>query len=197
MAKTKIKFFTVSVTLSLYFLFSLVYFCSCASVAKNTESLFYAYLTDTSRYTLLPATGIEKPMDMEQHISASYQSRDFLIVAWVKADETGIEMTLLNELGNNMGELSYRDGTISFSSMVFPSSMKPEYIIADFQLCFYNASLLNPALEECGLIMETSGSTRRILKGSELIYEIEKNNEAVKLTNHLRGYTYTLDGDFS
>ena len=197
MVKNKTRFPVKAIILPFSFLIGLSCFCSCISGAKSREDLLYAYLTDTSRYILLPASGIEKPMDMAQKISASYQGRDFLFVAWVKADETGIEMTFLSELGINMGELSYRDGAISFSSPVFPGSLKPEYIIADFQLCFYNPLLLSRALEKCSLVLETSGTARRILKGNELIYEIEKNADAVKLTNYLRGYVYTLEGDFS
>jgi hypothetical protein len=145
---------------------------------------------------LLPPENIENPLDMAQQISASYKDRDYFLNAWVKADEAGMEMTLLNELGANMGELSYRDGRVSFSSSVFPPSLKPEYIVADFQLCFYNASALRQALEDCGLSFEISGSSRRIFQGKTVIIEIEKNQNTVRLINHLRGYTYILEGNF-
>jgi len=85
---------------------------------------------------------------MAQCISASWQGRNYVFNAWAKADETGIEMVLLNELGAHMAELTYRDGQVSFSSPVLPSSLlKPEYIVADFQLCFYSAPALRQALE--------------------------------------------------
>ena len=190
MFKNKTGFFTAAIIL-------LVFFGSCASGAKSREAVLYAFLTDNSRYILLPTGGIDKPIDMAQYISASFMGREFLMAAWVKADETAIEMTLLNELGINIGELSYSDGAISFSSPALADLLKPEYIIADFQLCFYNASLLSRALKSCGLVLETNGAFRRIYKGKDLIYEIEKGAEMVKLTNHLRGYSYTLEGDFS
>jgi len=133
---------------------------------------------------------------MAQRISASWQGKDYFFNAWVKADETGMEMTLLNELGVSMGELSCRKGLISFSSTIFPKSLKPEYIVADFQLCFYNATALRQALEDCGLSFENTGNNRRILKGKTLIIEIEKSRNTVRLVNHLRGYTYTLEGNF-
>jgi len=175
----------------------LLFFGACASGAKNRKELPYAYLTDTSRFFLLPPGGIEKPMDMAQYISASFQDQDYLMASWVKADETVIEMILLNEMGTTMGELSYREGLVSFTSRVFAEFLRPEYIIADFQLCFYNALPLGRALEKCGLVLETSGADRRVLKGRDLIYEIKKSAGAVKLINHLREYSYTLDGDFS
>jgi len=195
--KNESRFLAGTIILPLWFLFGLTFLSSCASGANSRKDLLYAYLTDTSKYILLPTGGIEKPMDMAQYISASFQNQDFLMVSWVKADETAIEMTLLNEMGATMGELSYGNGIISFSSRVIPNSLKPEYIIADFQLCFYNTALLGRALKDCGLTLETGGTFRRILKGKNLIYEIEKSANVVKLTNNLRGYTYTLEGDFS
>jgi len=171
----------------------------CCSCAKNTtgDKQLNVYLTGSSKYILLPPGNIENSMDMAQQISASYKDMEYFINAWVKADETGMEMILLNELGAHMGELSYRNGQVSFSSPVFPSSMKPEYIIADFQLCFYNAMALRKALEACGLSFEDTGNSRRIFQGKTLIIEVEKSRNTVKLVNHLRGYTYTLEGNFT
>ena len=174
--------------------------CSCASktaARKNVPTaLPYAWLTDRSKFILLSPEGIENPLDMPQFVSASYGGRDYFFNAWVKADETGINMILINDLGANMGELSYRDGTVSFSSPVFPQSIGPEYIVADFQLCFYNTIALRRALADGGLSIEETGTKRSILDGKKVIMEIEKDRRFVKLVNHLRGYSYTLEGDF-
>ena len=170
---------------------------SCASRAAVKIDRLYAYLTDSSQYFLLPPGGIEQPMNMAQHMTASYNGQDYSLFSWVKADETEMEMILLNELGATMGELIYREGELSLSSPVFPKSLGVEYIVADFQLCFYDPLLLSPALEACGLRLEVQGSARRIYKGKVLIIEIEKTEGLVKLVNHRRGYAYTLEGDFS
>ena len=181
-------------TILLLFLGSMLYFTSCATTTRGNRS--FVYLTDNSRFVLLPSSEIEKSMDMAQHISAAYGDQDFFMNAWVKADITGIEMILINELGVNMGELFYRDGSVSFSSPVFPVSIRPEYIIADFQLCFYNPIMLGRALEEIGLNLVIQDNTRRIFKGNDLIIEIIKTNPSILFINHLRGYIYTLEGDF-
>ena len=135
-------------------------------------------------------------MDMIQYISASYQSQTYFFNALVQADETGIDMILLNEMGVNMGNLSYKDGSLNFSSLLFPRSMRPEYIVADFQLCFYDPAALNEVLDQSNLTLVLDGAKRRILDGREVIIEIEKTHREVKLTNHLRGYSYTLEGEF-
>jgi hypothetical protein len=166
---------------------------SCSSIAVDKRP--YAYLTDSAKYILLPPAAIEKPVDMAQHISALYNGQRFYFSAWVLADENRIDMSLFNELGAAMGELSYREGVVSLSSAVFPESLKPEYIVADFQLCFYDPDLLARALKDCGLVLETLNSQRRVFSGETLIIEIEKTSGAVKLVNHLRGYSYILEGD--
>jgi len=170
--------------------------CSCTPKTPTRESPLNVYLTNSSPYKLLPPEKIENSLDMAQRISASWQSKNYFFNAWIKADETGIEMALLNELGARMGELSYRDGQVFFSSPVFPPLLKPEYIVADFQLCFYSASALRQALEDCGLSFENTGNSRRILQGKTVIIEIEKNQNTVSLVNHVRGYAYTLEGNF-
>jgi len=169
--------------------------CSCASKNPIRED-YYVYLTDSSKYFLLSCEDIEKSQDSAQRISASWQGNDYFFNAWVKADETGMEMTLLNELGVSIGELTYRNGLVSFSSSIFPKSLKPEYIVADFQLCFYNTPALSRALKDCGLVFENTGNSRRVFQGKNLIIEIEKTKNIIKLVNHLRGYAYTLEGNF-
>ena len=170
--------------------------CSCASKTAITENRPNVYLTGSSKYFLLPASDIENTINMAQRVSAEWQGKDYFFNAWVKADEAGMEMILLNELGVNIGELSYKNGLVSFSSPIFPNSLKPEYIIADFQFCFYNIPALTRALEDCGLSIEYTDNSRRIFKEKNVIIEIEKNRNAVKLVNHIRGYAYTLEGNF-
>jgi len=168
--------------------------CSCASRAADTR--LHAYLTDRARFVLLPPEAIERPMDMAQFISASFMGQSHHFKAWILANETGMDMTLFNDLGASMGDLSYADGVINFSSRVFPRNLRPEYIVADFQLCFYDPVLLRRALEVSGLSLVIEGNTRRIFEGRNLIIEIERTHYQVRLVNHLRGYSYTLEGDF-
>jgi len=171
-----------------------IYLNSCSSLAVDRR--LYAYLSDRSKFFLLPPAAIEKSVDMAQRISASYNGQIFYFNSWVLADENGIDMSLFNELGAAMGELFYREGVVSLSSAVLPQSLKPEYIVADFQLCFYDPDLIGRALKDCGLVLETQNNHRRVYKGKSLIIEIEKTSGAVKLANHLRGYSYTLEGEF-
>ena len=186
--------------IKVFFVFLVCTACvlSCASITR--KSMLYVNITNNSKFILLPTSAIEQSIDMAQFLSAEFRGQTYFLNAWVKADEDAIEMLLFNELGASMGELSYRNGTALFSSPVFPRSVtraiKPEYAIADFQLCFYDPILLAQSLEDIGLTLEIANGSRRILNGNEVIIEITRTANSVKLVNHLRKYTYTLEGDF-
>jgi len=171
-----------------------------ACKTRDTKDGLYAYLTNTSRFYLLPPEYMEKPMDMAQSISALYNGDEFYFNAWVKAGDGFIEMVLLSEMGAEIGRLVFNGGSISFTSSVFPSRIKPEYIIADFELCFFSAAALLPALKQTGLdfTSEKSGGTelRRILEKGKTIVQIEKTASSVTFSNELRGYSYTIMGNF-
>jgi hypothetical protein len=183
-----------------FFFFSVCIACvfSCASVKRNDS--IYVNLTDKSKFALLPPEGIEYDMDMVQFLSAEFRGENYFFYAWVIANEEAIEMTFLNEMGATMGELSYRNNTVNFSSAVIPAYamrfFKPEYIIADFQLCFYDPFLLAKSLKDCGFVLEDTIINRRILNGNEVIVEIKKSETMVEFVNHLQGYSYTLEGRF-
>ena len=181
--------------------FFLVLSASCATKPAVKETRIGVYLTDRSRFFLLPPDGIEKPLDMAQFLSISYRGMNFFCNAWVYADKNGMDIVMFNDLGASMAELSYKNGSVDYSSGVLPQALKPEYIIADFQLCFYDPLLLSRALEECSLFFEAQDHFRRIymrsgIRGRKLIIEITKTPGVIKIENHLRGYAYTLEGDF-
>ncbi|MCL2210848.1 MAG: DUF3261 domain-containing protein [Treponema sp.] len=186
--------------MKLLFFFPVCVVCvlSCASGAG--KGALSVNITDNSKFVLLPPQGIEQAMDMAQYLSTEFMGHSIFLTSWVKADENAIEMTLFNELGASMGELSYKDGAVHFSSTVIPKSFmrafKPEYIIADFQLCFYDPVMLSNSLKDSGLVFETKDGGRRILNGNEVIIEIKKTENTVELVNYLKKYSYTLEGDF-
>lgn len=173
-------------------------FFSCVSKAK--EEKLFVNLTDSTKFFLLPPEDIEKEMDMAQYLSAEFIGQNYFLVAWVKAGKNEIEMAFFNELGAGIGELSYKEDAVNFSSSVIPRAalryLKPEYIVADFQLCFFEPDILGKALEDIGLVLEIENRNRRIKDDNEVIIEIIKTGNSVKLINYLREYSYTMEGDF-
>ncbi|GHU80481.1 hypothetical protein FACS189468_0390 [Spirochaetia bacterium] len=177
--------------------------CLLSCAAKPGGASFApVYVTNRAKYVLLPPSALEAPLDMAQQIAGSWGKEEFLMDAWVRAGPGEIALVLFNSLGATLGDLSFSDEALSFSSSFFPSSLKAEYIVADFQFCFYRIDALVPALKGLTLEVELQDGPsftreiRRILEGKKLIIEIEKTRDMVRYTNHLRGYAYTLRGAF-
>lgn len=174
----------------------LLLFSACAT-NKNTRSP--VFITNTASFALLPPDCIQKNLDMIQRISGTYGKNQFDVNAWVKADKTEIVMELLNDMGNSLGTLNYSGGGVRFTSSFFPKNLKAEYIVADFQLCFYKVEALRSALGKLILKTEKDFSEtekRFVYDNNNCIIEIEKNPDFIKYINHLRGYSYTIHGDF-
>ncbi|GHV76891.1 hypothetical protein AGMMS49942_17120 [Spirochaetia bacterium] len=175
----------------------LLILCMVSCVTKLDSSPYSpVYVTNRAYYVLLPPSNIEIPLDMAQQVTGRYGKQEFVLDAWVKADEGGITIALFNALGADMAQLSFDAAGISFVSTVFPSTLKPEYVAADFQFCFYRADALRRALKDSGLTLVADPQVRTIYSGRERIIEIVKNRETVQYTNFLRNYSYTLRGDF-
>jgi hypothetical protein len=176
--------------------------------ACKTEAKFSPYppvaITDRARYFLLPPYAIDEPLDMPQQITGRYGEREFIMDSWVQANERGITIALFNSFGTEAGYLAFTDGAVSFFSSVFPPDLKAEYIVADFQFCFYQVDLLSQALKDSGLTLvveirdgiEESREVRTIFAGKKPVVEIVKTESAVSLKNFLRDYSYTLRGIF-
>jgi hypothetical protein len=176
-------------------------FLSCATQRPGVSPGFDpVYVTNRAAYFLLPPGELETPLDMAQQISGQYGKEAFIMDAWVEADAARLTIALFNTLGTGMGDLNFREGELSFSSPYFPPSLKAEYIVADFQFCFYREAPLRRALEDCGLSLELlrgpGRELRTIREGETIIIEIVKTPEEVRYTNHIRGYAYTLRGAF-
>jgi len=193
--KIRLLFLRKNIFFTLFLAGIIFCLCSCAT-NRNKETVSYIWLTNNAKFILLPAHEIEKPLDGYQLMTASFSGQNYQMNTWVKADETGMDITLLNEMGANMGELIWRDGKISFSSSVFPPSMKPEYIIADFQFCFYKGQALSETLQKTGFYLTETESGRLVHRGNNIIMEITKGQNTITLNNHLRGYIYILEGEF-
>jgi hypothetical protein len=180
---------------------ALALLCLVSCVTQPQTSPFApVYVTDWALFTLLPAAGLEQPLDGPQQFSGTFGSQEFIMEAWVRADETGVVMALYNSMGADMGSFVFTDTQVSFQSPVFPPSFRAEYLAADFQFCFYRPGVLQEALEKSGLVFEVLGAQvsrreiRRIRAGETIIIEIEKTERLVRYRNFLRGYSYTLAG---
>lgn len=185
---------------SLYRLFAALFLLGMCSCASKPAAFAPVRLTGKARFILLGPEYLEAPLDMAQHIRGRYGEEEFVAEAWVKADETGVVIALFNSLGAGLGEFSFDAGGAAFSSAYFSVFVMPEYIAADFQFCFYQAEALEAALKQAGLGFQvetfTGGEIRRITENAKPIITVEKKPGSISCVNHLRGYSYILEGNF-
>lgn len=129
------------------------------------------YITDSKTVSLLPPECMEGSLNTLQLFTGSYGTQRFSFQAYTRADAEGLSMTLLNEMGITVATLSYtKDGT-NFQSAYMPSSIRAEYMLLDFQNCYYDADALRDHYAANGLRFECwqegGREYRRIYDGSD------------------------------
>ena len=176
---------------------SILLLCSCTKASRGGHSESPVYLTDTQRIYLLPPSAMGTPVDGAQRIEATHNGETSLFEAWVIANDTILSVTLVGSMCATIGEASYTSDSLFFSSRLMDTEkIKPQYIIADFQLCFYETEKVREVIEASNLEFEetTQGDeSRRIISAEgKKIITIERNKSGIHLTNHLRGYEYRI-----
>ena len=176
---------------------------SCASkpAANNSESglklctnLRPVYVTNAKKIFLLAPEYSVGYTDAVQLLEGSFGKTKFSLLSYTQIDQTGISLSLFNDFGADMGNLSFNSEKISFDSAYFPSVLPAEYIVNDIQNAFYDIEALSQNYSDAQLIFEESdnGEYRRIFDGKNLIEEIRILNNTVIIKNFLRGYEYNL-----
>lgn len=173
---------------------------SCAS--SRFESEFSpVYVTNTSKYAILPTTSMNGTVDSLQKMTANFgKDNSFDFDVYVISDSSQLSMTILNEFGTTMASLFYDGLSLDFDSVIFPKQLKAEYIVADFQFCLYDVDDLKPALEKIGVNLEVTSEpagdeiaeVRTLSKKGKVISKITKTALSIKYENFLRGYSYIL-----
>ncbi len=185
----------IKLFLSFFVILTCFLVLSCASI-NNSNSLSPVYVTNSKKVELISPEGIENNIDSLQLLNASFGKQSFSMLAFIRADETGIFISIMNDLGTDMGSLSYDGKSAVLDSAVFPKALKAEYIIADIQFAFYKPVIVEETLSNVGLslVVENNGSTesRKIMDKDKCISEIIKTENECKIVNNLRGYEYTL-----
>ena len=198
------KFFLVLISILLV---------SCASTRFESD-FAPVYVTNTSKYTLLPPSEMDGSIDGVERMTAAFGAQTFEFDVYVISDATQLSMTIFNEFGTTMGSLLYDGAALDFESAVFPQNLKAEYIVADFQLCLYRTDSLKAALANIGVDFEvaiadgtdgTATETRTLTKKGKPISKITKTYasgengkeklQSIHYENTLRGYSYTLTGE--
>lgn len=178
--------------------------CVSSKVQNEEPSLNPVYVTNSKKIALLPTSDLQENKDVEQILSGKYGNQDFSFLCYLLIDENGIFLSLLNEFGVGLGNLSYDGNAAVFDSAFFPKNLKVEYIIFDLQLAYYSSDALENAFDGIGMkfVSEKNvdekenmigSETRKVFDGKKLVEQIEINGNEIKIQNFLRNYSYNLE----
>ena len=171
-------------------------FASCATAGRKGAGEASVFVTDSKSVPVLPPPCMDGILDELQLFTGSFGEQTFSSLAYIQADQGGIDITLLNEMGMDMGKLGYDGKNLSFSSPYFPKDVRAEYMVLDIQNAYYDVSALKKQYDASGLAFSCEHlggkEIRRVLDGDRIVEEIVKDGNAVTITNFLRGYRYDL-----
>ncbi len=179
----------------------LLFLCiSCATTGRKGAGELRVgpvYITDSKAVPLLIPEYMDGSLDELQLFTGSFGGQTFSSLAYIQADQSGLSIMLLNDMGMDMGILSYDGRNVSFSSPYFPKNVKAEYIVLDIQHAYYAVPALMMLYDVAeGLSFscenENGKEIRRVLDGDSIVEEIVKDGDAVTITNLFRGYRYEL-----
>ena len=169
---------------------------SCASKKVETSGLRPVYITNQKKVNLLEPSKACLVFEGLQALNGSFGSQSFSLLSYTQIDARGINLSLMNDFGTDMGNLFYDGKSVIFDSAYFPKALPGEYIICDIQNAYYDKDELARNFAAAGLKFEISTKEnveiRKILDGKKLIEEITVSDNEVKIQNLLRGYSYQL-----
>jgi hypothetical protein len=192
--------------------------CHHALVKPNSAAIYYS---DSKYINLLPTTAMEGSIDGIQHLDGTFSksfsqensnadtsTTAFSGEVWVRANDSILSITLMGSFGVTIAELTYANDSVSFASSVIDvEKMKPEYVLADFQACFYPFEALQKNFDKNGFDFDelrTAGSgepppdfERTLTDNGNVILRIVRKANEIDLVNELRHYKYhiTLGSD--
>ena len=171
--------------------------CSCTSKKAEASGLRPIYITNSKTVNLLNPTKACVVFEGLQALNGSFGSQSFTLLSYTQIDAKGINLSLMNDFGADMGNLFYDGISVIFDTAYFPKALPGEYIICDIQNAYYDKDELRTNFEAAGLKFvviteENAVEIRKIFDGQNLIEEISISQNEVKIQNFLRGYSYQL-----
>ncbi len=168
---------------------------------QTAANLHPVYVTNTKKVNLLLPEYFGQVFEGLQLLNGSFGDTSFSLLAYTQIDATGISLSLMNDFGTDMGNLSFDGAKVIFDSAYFPKNLPGEYIVCDIQNAYYDSAVLEENYKSAGLIFEdilicwetgTPEEVRKIYDGKKLIEEISIKDNTVTIKNYLRGYEYQL-----
>ena len=174
--------------------------CSRSNVKPGTAPVYYS---DARSVALLPTSAMTEKLDMPQHLRGEFTQQDgslksFEGDSWVRANDSVLSIMLFSGFGTTIAEITYGKDSLHFESSVMDvEKMKAEYVLADFQVCFYPYKALKDNFEAAGFVFEETRGialdfVRTLKDGNTLVLTAQRKGKEITLVNSLRHYSYHI-----
>ena len=188
---------------SIFLITLLLLAASCKTTkAAQEDKVKAVYITNTKKINLLPPENAAVVFDGLQLFNGSFGDSSFTMMSYTQIDAKGINLSLINDFGTDMGNLFYDGNQVKFESAYLPAKLPGEYIVEEIQNAYYDEEALRKNYASAKLRFEIQKDAadadgklyevRRIFDGKNLIEKITKSEEKVRITNYLRGYAFEL-----
>jgi hypothetical protein len=173
-----------------------IFLFACSSTIRTTTEV-PVFITNSRAIYPLPPSDIKTPLDEAQLLEGTYGNQSFSLESWTIANDSLISISLFNSIGASFGSLFYsKDSLFCNSSFIKSKQIKPQYIVTDFQLCFYKTEPLQKMYSKHGLLFFENIQKETIIRGvidqKDTIIKITNNPEMTLFKNHLRNYEYRI-----
>lgn len=179
-----------------------LYLAACHKAVVKPNSTAPVYYSDNRSINLLPTSVMTNPIDMAQRLEGYFAKPDgdtssFSGDTWVRANDSILSINLFSSFGTTIAELTYDKDSVSLSSsFIDGEKMKAEYVLADFQVCFYPFEALKKNFEQSGFefleVSEGGNFERTLLENGSVILRVKKSGSEIDLVNDLRKYRYHI-----
>ena len=174
--------------------------CHNTHQVPGTSPVFYS---DGRAVSLLPTSAMTLRIDMPQRIEGNFVKPDgsndsFEADSWVRANDSVLSITLFTGFGTSLGEITYDSYSVKAESSVMDvAKLKTEYLVADFQICFYPFDALRKNFEQAGFAFSETRSgdadfVRTLSDNGKTILTARKSGREIHLENVLRRYSYHI-----
>jgi len=112
--------------------------------------------------------------DAQQILRAAFGAREATLRSVVSVSPQKIEMVVLSALGQRAMSLEWNghDWKVETAPMV-PSTLRPEWLVADLQLALWPLPVLRAAYQPAGWeVSEPGGGVRRLRRDGKLVAEV-------------------------
>ncbi|MDC7219038.1 MAG: DUF3261 domain-containing protein [Spirochaetales bacterium] len=185
--------------IALFFVILLSFSCKTKETLDRDLSWF---ITDEIQIELLPPALSGEVRSIQQYVQGRYGKEEYSMMAVVILEEESIFIQGLTPLGSSLFEISYGADRVDFKgNSLFPKDTAL-YVLADYQLCYYPAEVLEKHLSPHDLHFEETFDgadwKRTISLEGETLITIERKGSQIIFHNLLRDYSYNIEeADFS